>query len=54
MKHLVEREGEKDIYQRACAAGPHINALSPFLPDSRIQLKHKAEEALTSECNGAF
>lgn len=55
MKHLVERERKKDIYQSACAAGPHINALYPlFLPDSRIRLKHKAKEALASECNGVF
>lgn len=34
-KCFAEREGEKDICQSACAASPHINALSPlFLPDS--------------------
>lgn len=29
-KRLAEGEGEKDVCQSACAASPHINALSPL------------------------
>lgn len=29
-KRLAEGEGQKDVCQSACAASPHINALSPL------------------------